>query len=186
MTYLGFGCASVMGKVGKGDAFNAMAVALEHGITHFDIARSYGFGRAEAVLGQFLKGRRDKVTVTTKFGVVPPRLSLKHKLIMPVARQAMQVLPALASRARKQSAVLLADRCFDVGYAQTCLHESLRQLQTDHVDVYLLHEPVSLTPDQRHALQRFMLEAKQAGKVSQWGIACYQPADLGWARSAGT
>jgi D-threo-aldose 1-dehydrogenase len=183
MTSLGFGCASVMGKVSKGDALSAMSLAFDQGITHFDIARSYGFGRAEAVLGQFLKGRRDKATITTKFGVVPPQLSLKHKLLMPVARQAMQVLPSLASRAKKQSAELLADRCFDVAYAQACLHESLSQLQTDHVDVYLLHEPVSLAADQQDALQRFMQEAKRAGKVRQWGIACYQPSDLAWTMS---
>ena len=55
---LGFGCAPVMGKVGRRQALDAMACAFELGVTHFDIARSYGFGDAEAVLGEFVRGRR--------------------------------------------------------------------------------------------------------------------------------
>lgn len=172
-----------MGKVSKSDALNAMSVAFEHGITHFDIARSYGFGRAEAVLGQFLRRRRAQASITTKFGVVPPELTWKHKLLMPVARRAIQVLPSLAKRAKQQSGVLLAERRFDVEYVGECLHESLRQLQTDYVDTYLWHEPVGLENAQAEGLSRFMEDAKRAGKVKQWGIACYHPKDLAWAIS---
>jgi aryl-alcohol dehydrogenase-like predicted oxidoreductase len=47
--------------------------AFALGITHFDVARAYGFGRAEGILGKFLRGRRDQVTVATKLGLQPPR-----------------------------------------------------------------------------------------------------------------
>lgn len=41
--------------------------ALERGITHFDTAHAYTEGRAEATLGRALKGRRQEVTLTSKF-----------------------------------------------------------------------------------------------------------------------
>jgi hypothetical protein len=41
--------------------------AWEAGITLFETARSYGFGRAEALLSEFLRGRRDQITVITKY-----------------------------------------------------------------------------------------------------------------------
>src|SRR5580704_5522793 len=48
---LGFGCGSVMGRVGRSASLRAMDAAWESGITLFDTARSYGFGEAEAVGG---------------------------------------------------------------------------------------------------------------------------------------
>jgi hypothetical protein len=41
--------------------------ALDRGITHFDTARDYTGGEAERTLGGALRGRRDQVTITSKF-----------------------------------------------------------------------------------------------------------------------
>lgn len=180
---LGFGCASVMGKVSKQEGLRAMHMAHEQGIRHFDIARSYGFGRAESVLGEFMRGRRDQVSVTTKFGVVPPNLSWKTKALMPVARFVAEQVPAVANRLRKRSGEVLAQKRFDIPYAQACLEHSLRELGTDHIDVYLLHEPPKLPEAQQHDLAGFMQGMVQAGKVRHWGVACQHLEDLQWART---
>ena len=42
--------------------------ALDAGVTHFDTADIYGEGRSEEYLGRALAGRRDQVTVASKFG----------------------------------------------------------------------------------------------------------------------
>src|ERR1700693_2773414 len=47
---LGFGCGSVLGRVGRGASLRAMHIAWDAGIPLFDTARSYGSGDAEAVL----------------------------------------------------------------------------------------------------------------------------------------
>ena len=52
-------------------SLRAMGCAWDAGITLFDTARSYGFGDAEAVLGEFLRGKRDKAVIATKFGITP-------------------------------------------------------------------------------------------------------------------
>jgi aryl-alcohol dehydrogenase-like predicted oxidoreductase len=46
----------------------AIRVAVDRGITFFDTADLYGAGRAERLLGEALRGVRQKVVVSTKFG----------------------------------------------------------------------------------------------------------------------
>jgi aryl-alcohol dehydrogenase-like predicted oxidoreductase len=41
-----------------------------HGVTLFDTADAYGFGHNEELLGRFLRGKREQVTIATKFGLV--------------------------------------------------------------------------------------------------------------------
>jgi len=45
--------------------------ALDRGVTHFDTAEGYTRGSAEKILGRVLEGRRDQVTLTTKFWANP-------------------------------------------------------------------------------------------------------------------
>ena len=178
---LGFGCAPVMGKVAKPKALRAMNMAFDLGVTHFDVARSYGFGRAEEVVGTFMKGRRDKVTVTTKFGVVPPRLSLRTKVLIPVARAVTALVPQLKSRLKRKSGQLLAERNFSASYAKQCLDQSLIELGTDYIDIYLVHEPEAALLKNADELADFMEKSIQAGKIRRWGFAYQSAKDYGWA-----
>ncbi|NEN94747.1 MAG: hypothetical protein F6K50_04165 [Moorea sp. SIO3I7] len=50
-TKLGFGCAPILGRVDKRKSIQALKIAYEEGINYFDIARSYGWGEAESILG---------------------------------------------------------------------------------------------------------------------------------------
>ncbi|MBC7405697.1 MAG: aldo/keto reductase [Cytophaga sp.] len=185
LSTLGFGCASVMGKVGKSEALRAMAEAFNLGVTHFDAARSYGFGRAEQVVGAFIKGRRDKVTVTSKFGVVPPSLNLTTKALIPVARLATKLMPHLKARLKSKSGQLLAERNFDVSYARKCLDESLRMMKTDYIDIYLLHEPDVASLKNPEELCCLMDDSVHSGKIRRWGVAYQTAQDYQWASALG-
>ena len=59
LSHLGFGCAPIMGRISKSHALRALAFSFDCGVTHFDVARSYGFGQAEEIVGGFIKGKRD-------------------------------------------------------------------------------------------------------------------------------
>ncbi len=171
LSKLGFGCASVMGKIGRAQALRSMATAYDLGVTHFDVARSYGFGRAESVLGHFIKGRRDKVTITTKFGVVPPVLKMSSRVAIPTARLASQFFPQLKERLKKKSRELLYEHNFDVDYARKCLNLSLTELSTDYIDIYLIHEPDLSALKNPDELSLFLDHAVIEGKIRRWGIA---------------
>jgi aryl-alcohol dehydrogenase-like predicted oxidoreductase len=67
----GLGCAGMSSIYGASDDDESMATlmrALELGITFFDTADVYGDGHNERLLGRAFAGRREEVTIATKFG----------------------------------------------------------------------------------------------------------------------
>jgi aryl-alcohol dehydrogenase-like predicted oxidoreductase len=70
---IGLGLMSMSGTYGKSDDQESMGViqrALDLGINHLDSSDMYGWGQNEELLGRAIKGKRDRVLVTTKFGQV--------------------------------------------------------------------------------------------------------------------
>ena len=140
VSVIGFGCASLGSRISAADGRRAIACALDLGLSWFDVAPPYGDGNAEALLGQALKGRRDKVAICTKFGIAPPRVSLPARLIRPAARRIVAAFPSLrkaASRARptgKRAPI-------DPAAIEASVTRSLRMLRTDYIDVLAVHEP---------------------------------------------
>lgn len=71
---LGFGCWA-LSKSGWKDvnldsAYATLSMAYQHGITIYDTAPIYGFGKSEEILGTVLKDIRDKIIICTKFGLI--------------------------------------------------------------------------------------------------------------------
>ena len=52
------------------ESLKAIRTALDGGVTCIDTAPIYGQGRAETLVGQAIKGRRDNVAVATKCGLI--------------------------------------------------------------------------------------------------------------------
>ncbi len=70
---IGLGCMGMSEFYGPGDdqqSLETLAMALEQGIDFVDTADMYGLGHNEELLGRFLKGRRERVVLATKFGIV--------------------------------------------------------------------------------------------------------------------
>src|SRR2546423_1694525 len=70
---IGLGLMSMSGIYGNANDEESIRVihyALDKGINFLDSADMYGWGHNEELLGKALKGRRDRVIVTTKFGQV--------------------------------------------------------------------------------------------------------------------
>jgi D-threo-aldose 1-dehydrogenase len=166
---LAFGSALLMGRLGRRESVRLLEVAHDAGITHFDTARSYGYGEAESAVGTFLARHRDDVTVTTKLGMAPPRGGRALRLAKAVARVATRRAPGLRRLAGRRAQQLGQAGRFDPREARASLETSLHELRTETVDILLLHEcrPADLETE---GLLQFLEEAVREGKVRWFGI----------------
>jgi aryl-alcohol dehydrogenase-like predicted oxidoreductase len=153
---------------GHPDVGEGFAIDLIHrcgdelGINFIDTAEQYGAGESERRVGNALRGRRDKWVLGTKFGM-----------------QVGDVSPDPAT------GIPSGKRVNDVSAARVpiSLEQSLRRLQTDHIDIYVYHSP----PDPAHAQEvtRFLETAKKKGQVRAIGISTVHLAHVEFLHSLG-
>ena len=167
---LGFGCAGLTALNDRGKAIALLEQALELGITHFDSAPAYGFGQSEGMLGEFLSGKRDRVTVTTKFGLQINPAAAKHARLLSFARRTAHALPMLRKLGKRAAGSLVQGGVFSPADAQASLEKSLVTLRTDHVDLFLLHE-ANRADAQREDLLAFLDAQAARGTIRHYGVA---------------
>ncbi|RXH56849.1 reductase [Granulicella sibirica] len=149
-----------------------LEAAVEAGITHFDVAPSYGYGQAEACLGEVCRRHAGKLTVTSKYGIPGSKnqslISLARGIAGPIIRrvpglkQGMAGLAMNVVRREEQPA-------FNANAARTALERSLAALKTDHIDLWLLHE-VSAGDLQDDELLFFLRSSVNQGKIGTFGV----------------
>jgi D-threo-aldose 1-dehydrogenase len=166
---IGFGCSS-LASVGEKTALQLLGTAFDAGVRHFDVARYYGYGEAEGLLGKFLKNHRDEVTITTKFGIDPPRRMSGLRLAMQAGRQLVRLVPGARGILQRRAQGLVQRGGFSVADARRSLETSLRELGTNYIDFYLLHEyePPEIAPDE---LVAFLQDRVKAGDIRFFGLA---------------
>jgi aryl-alcohol dehydrogenase-like predicted oxidoreductase len=167
---LGFGCGAVMGRVGRADSLRAMEAAFDAGVNVFDTARSYGYGDSEAVLGEFLAGRRSNVLVSTKFGVEPGQRQGWKSMLRPVARRVLKAFPQARQAMRRQAAGQIQQASLTPAAMRTSLETSLRCLRTDYVDFFFLHDVAPEAMRQEDLFAELAL-LRDEGKVRRFGVS---------------
>ena len=127
------------------DATDLLAAALDLGVSYFAATDSDDDGRAEELLGQAARGRRDEVTVATTFGYDttprpwdPDPTAPRHDWS-----------PAFAGRA---------------------LDRSLMRLRLEPVDLWLLHHP-GMDAIESDELFEFLEAQVAKGKIRHYGVA---------------
>src|SRR5882757_6829902 len=142
-TRLGFGCGNLMGATNRRDSLKLLETAYEAGIRHFDVAPRYGYGEAETCLGYFLENHRGQITITTKYGIAPPKKSAIIKLGRSIAGPIVKQLPSLKHNLAKAANVATRNPerpIFTAAQAKASLDRSLLALRTDHIDLWLFLE----------------------------------------------
>ena len=118
VSVVGLGCNNFGGRVGLDGTRAVVDAALESGVQFFDTADVYGGrGGSERLLGEVLRGRRDRVVLATKFGA-------------DMGGENGEPAGPSGSRA----------------YIHQAFEASLRRLQTDWIDLYQYHRPDGVTP----------------------------------------
>jgi aryl-alcohol dehydrogenase-like predicted oxidoreductase len=137
------------------DANRICSFSYDNGVTFFDNGDAYGNGRAETLFGNWLKQSgiaRDKIEIGSKFGYDwynDPGEAGSH-------------------RERKQD--------FSSKFMRYALEQSLKRLQTDHIDLYMAHN-IKL-PQFRDDTFAELNKLQDEGKIKTWGVSL-GPA-IGW------
>jgi aryl-alcohol dehydrogenase-like predicted oxidoreductase len=156
----GGGIGGTWGPRERSESIATVHEAVERGVTLIDVAPAYGAGEAETVVGLAFAGRR------------PPgvRIATKAALLVRWSLVREDILAARDPGPRLVAAI------------EDALAGSEARLNTSHVDIYFLHDP--LIPDAmsgaeygmplrlyvevvRPALERLVA----AGRIGAWGIS---------------
>lgn len=129
------------GEVDGQTAVRAIHAALDAGIRYIDTADVYGTGRSERLIGQAIKGRRDQVVLSTKFGF-------------------------LYDEEKREAH---ADWNASPGYIRRACEASLKRLGTDYIDLYLFHVGGDLPREVLEGVIATLDGLKAAGKIRAYG-----------------
>nr|WP_272210908.1 aldo/keto reductase [Marinicella sp. W31]MDC2876820.1 aldo/keto reductase [Marinicella sp. W31] len=143
-------------------SIEAIHAALDEGITLIDTAPAYGQGLAEEIVGKALAGRRDKVVLATKCGLVWHTPQGNHFFDydgQPVHRYL-----------GKESIVYE-------------IEQSLKRLGTDYIDHYITHwqDPTTPVDETMEALEQL----KRQGKIRSIGASNTSADDIAAYLAAG-
>jgi aryl-alcohol dehydrogenase-like predicted oxidoreductase len=147
--------AMMFGAAGNPDHDDSIRIihkALDAGINFIDTADLYSHGESEEIVGKALKGRRDSVVLATK-----ARMAMGHD-----TGGATDADPNRQGASRR--------------WLVRALDDSLRRLQTDHVDLFQIHRPDPDT-DIEETLS-VLSDLVHAGKVRAIGTSSLPASDI--------
>ena len=131
---------------------------MEAGYNHFDLADIYGGGACESLFGEILAEKphlREQIILTSKAGI-RPRTS--------------------------DEAYAPTRYDFSQQYLLESVEGSLERLNTDYLDMFLLHRPDYLF-DVHEVAETFAL-LKASGKVKHFGVSNFKPSQVELLKSA--
>jgi len=133
------------GALDDAESIRTIHRAFDLGVTHIDTAEIYGPFHSEEIVGQAVKGRRDRVVIATKFGLVSHRNGERH----------IRTMDSSATSIR------------------AAVEGSLQRLGTDYIDLYYQHRVDQGTPIEETAGAVADLIAE--GKVLHFGLSEASP-----------
>ncbi len=125
-----------------------LLAALDAGINFLDTGRSYANGQNEAMIGKTIKEFRKDLILQSKVRIRPTERG--------VALNTKEVSKKIRSTMQKS------------------LGESLKALQTDYIDIWLVHGAVSEEIIHNHTVMDFFMEMKKSGIIRACGFSSHQ------------
>jgi methylglyoxal reductase len=140
-------------------AVDTIRLALDLGINFIDTAPVYGFGQSERIVGEAIKGHREKIIICTKVG---EEFAGNNEGRFHYNHDGRSVYTCLTPKAIERQ-----------------LEQSLRNLGTDYIDIYMPHfffdlPEVGCIEDIMATMERLI----DAGKIRSVGLSNSSPEHL--------
>jgi len=126
----------------------SVQASLDAGVNFIDTAPAYGLGLSERIVGEAIRGRRDKVILATKCGLVWH--TAKGRFF--VDQNGTRIHRYLGAESIRYE-----------------VEHSLRRLETDYIDLYQTHWQDSTTPIEE--TMGTLLDLKMQGKIRAIGVS---------------
>ena len=172
ITPLTFGAWAIGGWFWGGaeekESIRAIETSIDLGMTTIDTAPVYGFGQSEELVAKAIKGKRNKVEILTKFGLVWDKKSNHIHIEKTKDNEGNET--NLYRYATKKSII---EEC----------ENSLRRLKTDYIDLYQLHWPNDIHPIEETMEALDVL--KTQGKIRATGVSNFSAAQMNEAEKFG-
>lgn len=136
------------GGTDEAKSIKAIHTALGQGMNFIDTAPAYGLGLSEMIVGKAVAGRRDKVVIATKCGLVWHAQKGQHYF----------------DQAGKPVYRYLGPE--SIRYE---VEHSLKRLNTDYIDLYQTHWQDATTPIEETMIT--LLDLKKEGKIRAIGVS---------------
>uniref|UniRef100_UPI003216573A aldo/keto reductase n=1 Tax=uncultured Draconibacterium sp. TaxID=1573823 RepID=UPI003216573A len=149
------------GGAEESESVKAIETAIANGMTTIDTAPVYGFGQSEEFVAKAIKGKRNKVEILTKFGLVWTKKSGHIHYEKTFDNQGNEV--SLYRLGSKESVIEECENC-------------LRRLGTDYIDLFQQHWPDSFTPVEETMEALEIL--KTQGKIRAGGVSNYTAKEM--------
>ena len=134
------------GSFDDDEVVRAVHASIDLGVTLFDTAAVYGWGEGEKLLGRALEGKREDVVIVSKAGI-------------PWDEEG-------GGRRRDSSRESL----------EKSLNESLNRLQTDYLDLFLIHWPDESRP--MSVPMEAFADFQEQGKIRYGGVSNFSPQQM--------
>lgn len=135
-------------------SINTILTAIDKGINLIDTAPVYGFGTSEKIVGEAIKEYGKRDDL-----VIVTKVGLDWKNEQPFRNSSKERL-------------------------QKEIEDSLKRLQTDYIDVYMIHWPDQQVPFEETAEQ--MEKFKKQGKIKSIAVSNYSPEQMDLFRASGS
>ena len=138
-------------KIEEDEAKRMLKRAYDVGINFFETGDMYGRGKSEKLIGEVFKGMRNEIVISTKYGY-------EFEGVQQIGHSELP-------------------QRFDPLFTEHALRNSLARLQTDHIDVYGLHNP------KMHHIRDDVIFNTLDNKINEGVIGTYQVAlgpAIGW------
>jgi aryl-alcohol dehydrogenase-like predicted oxidoreductase len=143
------------GGADKKDAIKAIHACLDNGISSIDTAPIYGFGQSEKLVGEAIRGKRNRYEILTKAGM---RWEGTKGEYFFTTNDNDGVQREIYKYSGRESIIAECE-------------ESLRRLGTDYIDLYQIHWPDLTTPIEE-PMEAFRILMDQ-GKIRAAGVSNY-------------